>query len=654
MLTVLIPPTRAEVSSAARLVSWGSNINELPAQLPLEVQQPGAVKAILSARNNAAALLRNGSLALWGTHGVPADVLAGPVVAAAMTYNPGGDRNLAIVLANGSLWCNMLIKNRCSRVVPSGHRVLNVRLAIGAVFVQLEGGAWRVADGLDAPNWQPTNLTDNPAIEPLTAKFGRELPGNWLVSSDPSAETQALVADLRRANVKVVEGCGDEYVLLSNGTVLFFQVLHPNWAQPPDNVQGRIAGMACGSKVNIALLPNGSAVAWGDDNQRYQPPPLPPGRRITAVAVGSRHSLFLLDDGTVVQSGELLTYGPPVPVAAANQPLVDIAAGSGVAVVNAQAGGVISWGEFGYTASIPSAVQSSTIVAVAAGLGTALALSSAGRVYQWGHAPMFEPEIPVEALDGVVAIEADGSSALALLRDGSLVFWDSILFPTNARCVVGGSDTFSGVLRLPWLKGANITAISLSRSTVAAVLSNGSLLHWGCGDTKNWLGQLDVPEDARSGVVETASGNGFNMARTTANKLVIWGNSSVVDNTPTSLLGPDALNITSISAGYDHALALLANGSLVAWGDNMSSPAVRDVPDSVRQGRVVRMSAGSDFSLALVEPREPDGVSPLPSECDGSWDLCSAHTYEAVAVLDHACSGKQFGHLFYTVCTGPV
>jgi hypothetical protein len=107
------------------------------------------------------------------------------------------------------------------------------------------------------------------------------------------------------------------------------------------------------------------------------------------------------------------------------------------------------------------------------------------------------------------------------------------------------------------------------------------------------------------------------MARTTANKLVIWGNSSVVDNTPTSLLGPGALEITAISAGYTHALVLLLNGTLVTWGDTerFGSSALLKLPDGVRQGRVVRMSAGDGMSLALVEPPETQGRSPTPGVC---------------------------------------
>jgi alpha-tubulin suppressor-like RCC1 family protein len=551
-------------------------------------------------------------------------------------------------LSNGSLWCSRIIKDECSSLTPSGQKLLNVRLAnvnIGfSVFVQLDGGEWRVANDrtsvfdwyLHGPIWRNANLTANPAIEPLSSRFGRELPGNWLVSSDPSDDVQQLVSQLRRANITLVDArmCGgNDMLLLANGSALLhssdFRSPFPPF-QPPAAAQGHVIGFACIDSSYIALLANGSTVSWGYAVKALvTPPPLPSGRRITAMALGDLHSLFLQDDGAVLQSGHMASDGPAVPVAAANQPVLDFAAGSGVAVVLTDAGNVISWG-FLLTlvteADIPAAVKSSTITAVAAGSSFALALSSSGRVHQWGQTMainMNRTHVPVEALSDVTAISAAGLTALALLGNGSLVFWG------DGHCVA--NDSFSGdflfdvdgppasgVVRLPWLVGANISTIRVSENYGLALLSNGSVLQWGC-DSENgeWLGQIDVPSGAQKEVVEVAAGQKYAMARTADNKLVIWGNSSVVDNTPKSLLEPAALNITAISAGYDHALALLANGSVMAWGEDMNSSAVWNVPDSVRQGRVVRMSAGDGFSMALVEP---PSTQPPPPPAPGVKD----------------------------------
>jgi alpha-tubulin suppressor-like RCC1 family protein len=311
-----------------------------------------------------------------------------------------------------------------------------------------------------------------------------------------------------------------------------------------------------------------------------------------------------------------------VPVAAASQPLSDFAAGDGAAVVLTQAGNVISWGLTGLgvaEADIPVSVRSATITAVAAGQAFALALSSTGRVYQWGS---LATGVPAEALAGVSLIAAASETAVAVRNDGSLVFWG------DGECVSqqfisGSSDAGSGVVRLPWLEGANITAISVSATSVVALLHNGSALQWGCTwdepfADRVWLGQLEVPATARHGTAQVAAGFDYAMARTADNKLVMWGNSAVVANTPGVLLGPGALNITAISAGRHHALALLANGTLAAWGVSMNSPAVRAVPDgSVQQGRVLGMSAGTGFSLALTEPTGTPERPPSAGMNDG-------------------------------------
>jgi alpha-tubulin suppressor-like RCC1 family protein len=66
-------------------------------------------------------------------------------------------------------------------------------------------------------------------------------------------------------------------------------------------------------------------------------------------------------------------------------------------------------------------------------------------------------------------------------------------------------------------------------------------------------------------------------------------------------------NVTQVSAGNNHALALLSDGTVMAWGDNLdgdlgvgdSTP--RPTPVAVRDlDHVVAVSAGCDWSLALL------------------------------------------------------
>ncbi len=63
--------------------------------------------------------------------------------------------------------------------------------------------------------------------------------------------------------------------------------------------------------------------------------------------------------------------------------------------------------------------------------------------------------------------------------------------------------------------------------------------------------------------------------------------------------GPATVHgVVSVSAGWNHALALKADGSVFAWGDDSDGEC--DVPESAKRG-VVAVAAGASHSLALRE-----------------------------------------------------
>jgi hypothetical protein len=70
-----------------------------------------------------------------------------------------------------------------------------------------------------------------------------------------------------------------------------------------------------------------------------------------------------------------------------------------------------------------------------------------------------------------------------------------------------------------------------------------------------------------------------------------------------SLLPPGLTNIIAISAGAVHALALRANGTVVAWGNqDAHNHNLTNVPTSLQN--VTAICAGDDFSLALTSDRQ--------------------------------------------------
>ena len=110
-------------------------------------------------------------------------------------------------------------------------------------------------------------------------------------------------------------------------------------------------------------------------------------------------------------------------------------------------------------------------------------------------------------------------------------------------------------------------------------------------------------------------------------QLVAWGDNSYGQcNVPAV---PPGLTVVRVSAGYDHALAVLSDGTILAWGDNSAGQCV--VPALAAGVQYVEADAGSEHSIA----RCSDGsVVTWGDNGSGQYDvpaLPSGMTYIAVA-----------------------
>jgi alpha-tubulin suppressor-like RCC1 family protein len=218
-----------------------------------------------------------------------------------------------------------------------------------------------------------------------------------------------------------------------------------------------------------------------------------------------------------------------------------------------------------------SSVSAKVVVkAVSGGWNYALALKSDGSVWAWGAndsgqlgngttAGSLVP-VPVKSLaHGVIAIAAGWDSGVALKSDGSVWTWGA-----NDRGQLGdGSNAASNVpVRVSGL-GGHVTAIAAGDSYALTVKSDGTV--WGWGD--DYQGQL---------------GDGQN-----ANTI-----------TPVSVHGLTG-RVVAISAGKAHSLAIEADGSVWAWGDNGGHALGVDTSD-VFQNTPVRVEGLSGRALAVA------------------------------------------------------
>jgi alpha-tubulin suppressor-like RCC1 family protein len=319
---------------------------------------------------------------------------------------------------------------------------------------------------------------------------------------------------------------------------------------------------------------------------------------IKAMAGGADHSLALLESGGVMAWG-------------------------------ADASGQLGNGQTEERSRVPVAVCAageispcvkalSAVTAVAAGESHSLALLSNGTVQAWGANGAGElgdgttssSDVPVAVcavgetapcasdLSGVTAIAAGQNHSLALLSNGTVMAWGF-----NGQGQLGdGSTTGSAVpVEVKGLSG--VVAIYAGYSSSLALLSNGTVMAWGV----NNFGQLGDGGEAKSalpvrvcavgekapcaknleGVKAISAGHQHALALLTNGTVVAWGRNlegQLGDGSPT---GPESCGVPpvqpcsktpvavsnlagvgAIAAGGNHSMALLSSGSVEAWGDN--------------------------------------------------------------------------------------
>jgi Regulator of chromosome condensation (RCC1) repeat/IPT/TIG domain len=343
---------------------------------------------------------------------------------------------------------------------------------------------------------------------------------------------------------------------------------------------GRVVRLMSGSALAllIALViaaPAGAygAAAWGEnlyrqlgDGSSNAASALPVAvsglSGVTAISAGGHHSLALLSNATVVAWG------------------------------NDEAGQL---GDGGSTLSnVPVAVKALTgVKAIAAGANHSLALLTNGTVMAWGeneegqlgNGKTTDSAVPVavKALTGVKAIAAGGNHSLALLTNGTVMAWGE-----NQEGQLGNGKLTNASSPVAVRSLSGVSAIAAGAHHSLALLTSGALMAWG----SNLYGQLGHPE---SGEAEEEA----------------------LATVPVSVLGVSGAS--AIAAGGQRTMALLANATVMDWGDNSwgalgtgGGGAFSDIPLAVSGlGQVSGISAGTLHSLTFGEPTPAvSGLSP--------------------------------------------
>jgi alpha-tubulin suppressor-like RCC1 family protein len=226
--------------------------------------------------------------------------------------------------------------------------------------------------------------------------------------------------------------------------------------------------------------------------------------------------------------------------------------------------------------------------------------------------------VAVSGLEFVSAVSAGGNHSLALLADGTVVAWGD-----NENGQLGNGSTLTSNVPVAVSGLTHVKAIAAGGSHSLALLSNGTVMAWG-DDESGQLGNGATAESVETpvavkgltGVKAIAAGGSHSLALLSNGTVMAWGANESgqlgtgtvkASTAPVAVKGLSGAN--AISAGGEFSLALLSNGTVEAWGSNevgqlgntsLGEELLSDVPVPVETlTGITAVAAGTDHSLAL-------------------------------------------------------
>jgi alpha-tubulin suppressor-like RCC1 family protein/uncharacterized protein (DUF2345 family) len=395
-----------------------------------------------------------------------------------------------------------------------------------------------------------------------------------------------------------------------------------------------VVAIFAGIVSSMALQSQAMGAAWGSNTNGYlgnntvtrstiptAVNPLLTG--LSAISAGGFHSVAVKSDGTLwtwgyngygeMGIGEGLSGGStPTQILVAGPRVKAVATGEHHTLALTSTGAVWAWGEnengqtgvgtvgpTGWVTDIPVSylpVQVDGIlpvVAVAAGAYHSLALDSGGTVWAWG---------------------ANNQGQLGTPPD-----------PYTSRSAPGHvqGETGTGYL-------SGVVAIAAGGLHSLALKNDGTVWAWGSnsnGELGN--GQFAGPQNPTrvpvqvidpanpsgylTGVVAIAAGTNFSLALKADGTVWAWGNNGIgqlgnstvgtASRVPVPVQATDATHylagVITIAASYQHALALKSNGVLLAWGWNSQG----------QLGNGTSTSFGNYTPVHVLGPQAPSVVS---------------------------------------------
>ena len=354
----------------------------------------------------------------------------------------------------------------------------------------------------------------------------------------------------------------------------------------------------------------GSVLAWGaneegelgDGVSQYvlEPEELPGLSEVTAIGSADGHELAVLKSGKVVdwgsneygQLGDGTTKSSDTPVEASGiSEAVAVAGGYGYSLALLKDGKVMAWGENEAGALGDGTRTSSSTPVEVSGLSEVVAIAASERTELFGS--------------------TSNPYNLALLKDGKVMVWGY-----NNAGIGHGKMTFSDVpVEVEGL--SEVVGIAAGWNHYLAVLESGKVMWWGEDEQSEFGGGTNTPQEVESisEAVSVAAGHGYSAALLKDGKMMTWGSNwegvlglgelGGEPRTPTEV--PGLSDVTALTGSEDAIFALKRDGAALAWGGDYSGQLADDalvaspapVPMDVPSGEVTEI-APNGFSQGLA------------------------------------------------------
>jgi len=250
---------------------------------------------------------------------------------------------------------------------------------------------------------------------------------------------------------------------------------------------------------------------------------------------------------------------------------------------------ILAWGDdSGGQADVPTNLDDA--VAIVGGDYHSVAIRHDGTLTAWGFDDAGQIDVPTNTLR-FVSVAAGADHNLAIAEDGSVAAWGR-----NDAEQTNVPNTVSSAV-----------SVAAGDAHSLALLASGTVVAWG----DNTYGQISVPNSLSPGyytydwwgdyfwvinpnwipVQAIAAGRNHNLALLYNGTVVAWGDNSFGQSSTPSNLS----NVVAIAAGYLHSAALCSNGTVVVWGDDTYGQT--NVPAGLTN--VVAIAAGDFDTLAL-------------------------------------------------------